>query len=29
LELKGRGVISDGVAPPNKLVRLILKVVGF
>lgn len=29
LELKGKGVISDGVAPPNKLVRLILKVVGF
>jgi flagellar L-ring protein precursor FlgH len=29
VELKGRGVISDGVAPPNKLVRLILKVVGF
>jgi len=29
VELKGRGVISDGVAPPNKLVRLILKIVGF
>jgi flagellar L-ring protein precursor FlgH len=29
LELKGKGVISDGVAPPNKLVRMILKVVGF
>jgi len=29
LELKGKGVISDGVAPPNKLVRLILKLVGF
>ncbi len=29
VELKGRGVISDGVAPPNKLVRLILKLVGF
>ena len=29
LELKGRGVISDGVEPPNKLVRLILKLVGF
>jgi len=28
VELKGRGVISDGVAPPNKLVRLILKLVG-
>jgi flagellar L-ring protein precursor FlgH len=29
VELKGRGVISDGVAPPNALVRLILKIVGF
>ena len=29
VELQGRGVISDGVAPPNKLVRLILKLVGF
>jgi flagellar L-ring protein precursor FlgH len=29
VELKGRGVISDGVAPPNKLIRLILKLVGF
>ena len=29
VELKGKGVISDGVAPPNKLVRLILKLVGF
>jgi flagellar L-ring protein precursor FlgH len=29
VELKGKGVISDGVAPPNKLVGLILKVVGF
>jgi flagellar L-ring protein precursor FlgH len=29
VELKGRGVVSDGVAPPNKLVRLILKLVGF
>jgi flagellar L-ring protein FlgH len=29
VELQGRGVISDGVAPPNKLVRLILKIVGF
>jgi flagellar L-ring protein FlgH len=29
VELKGHGVISDGVAPPNKLVRLILKLVGF
>lgn len=29
VELKGRGVIADGVAPPNSLVRMILKVVGF
>jgi len=29
VELKGKGVISDGVAPPNGLVRLILKLVGF
>lgn len=29
LELQGKGVISDGVAPPNRLVRLILKLVGF
>jgi flagellar L-ring protein precursor FlgH len=29
VELKGRGVISDGVAPPNLLVRTILKLVGF
>ncbi len=29
LELQGKGVISDGVAPPNKVVRLILKLVGF
>jgi flagellar L-ring protein precursor FlgH len=29
VELKGKGVISDGVAPPNKLVQLILKLVGF
>ena len=29
VELKGRGVISDGVAPPNILVRMILKLVGF
>ncbi len=29
LELQGKGVISDGVAPPNRLVRLILKIVGF
>lgn len=29
VELKGHGVISDGVTPPNKLVRMILKIVGF
>jgi flagellar L-ring protein FlgH len=29
VELKGKGVISDGVAPPNSLVRMILKIVGF
>ena len=29
LELKGKGVLSDGVRPPNPLVRAILKVVGF
>jgi flagellar L-ring protein precursor FlgH len=29
VELKGKGVISDGVAPPNKLVQWILKLTGF
>ena len=29
VELKGHGVVSDGVAPPNRLVRGILKIVGF
>ena len=29
VELKGKGVISDGVAPPNRLVQFILKLVGF
>jgi flagellar L-ring protein precursor FlgH len=29
VELKGKGVVSDGVAPPNTLVRMILKLVGF
>ena len=29
VELKGHGVISDGVAPPNRVVRMILKLVGF
>ena len=29
LELKGKGVLSDGTRPPNSLVRMILRVVGF
>jgi flagellar L-ring protein precursor FlgH len=29
LELKGKGVLSDGTRPPNLLVRLMLKLVGF
>ncbi|HUK23291.1 MAG TPA: flagellar basal body L-ring protein FlgH [Terriglobales bacterium] len=29
LELKGKGVLSDGVRPPNPLVRWILRIVGF
>ncbi len=29
LELKGKGVISDGTRPPNPVVRAILRVVGF
>ena len=29
VRLNGKGVLSDGVRPPNKLVRAILKVVGF
>jgi flagellar L-ring protein FlgH len=29
LELKGKGVLSDGVRPPNLLVRWILRIVGF
>lgn len=29
LELKGKGVLSDGTRPPNFLVRMILKIVGF
>ena len=29
LELKGKGVLSDGTRPPNILVRLLLKLVGF
>jgi len=29
LELKGKGVLSDGTRPPNPLVRTLLKIVGF
>jgi len=29
LELKGKGVLSDGTRPPNAIVRAILKLVGF
>jgi flagellar L-ring protein precursor FlgH len=29
LELKGKGVLSDGVRPPNPLVRGILWLLGF
>jgi flagellar L-ring protein FlgH len=29
LELKGKGVLSDGTRPPNPIVRWILRVVGF
>jgi flagellar L-ring protein FlgH len=29
LELKGKGVISDGTRPPNVIVRLLLRVLGF
>jgi flagellar L-ring protein precursor FlgH len=29
LELKGKGVLSDGVRPPNALVRGLLWLVGF
>jgi flagellar L-ring protein FlgH len=29
LELKGKGVISEGNRPPNIIVRAILRVVGF
>lgn len=29
LELKGKGVLSDGTRPPSLLVRLLLKLVGF
>ncbi|HZU32967.1 MAG TPA: flagellar basal body L-ring protein FlgH [Candidatus Angelobacter sp.] len=29
LQLKGKGVVSDSTRPPNKVVRLVLKVLGF
>jgi len=29
LELKGKGVLSDGTRPPNPLVRWLLRIVGF
>ena len=29
LELKGKGVLSDGTRPPNLLVRVLLRIVGF
>ncbi|HZQ67129.1 MAG TPA: flagellar basal body L-ring protein FlgH [Terriglobales bacterium] len=29
LEIKGKGVISDGTRPPNLLVRMLLRLVGF
>jgi flagellar L-ring protein precursor FlgH len=29
VELKGHGVISDGVRPPNRILRAILRIVGF
>ena len=29
VELKGHGVLSDGTRPPNPIVRLILRIVGF
>ena len=29
LELKGKGVLSDGTRPPNVIVRLLLRLVGF
>src|SRR5262249_18522038 len=29
LEIKGKGVLSDGTRPPNALVRLILRLVNF
>jgi flagellar L-ring protein precursor FlgH len=29
VELKGKGVVSDGVRPPNPIMRAILRIVGF
>ncbi len=29
VELKGKGVVSDGVRPPNRIMRAILRIVGF
>ena len=29
LELKGKGVISDGTRPPNVIMRVLLRIVGF
>ena len=29
LQLKGKGVVSDSTRPPNKIVRLVLRVLGF
>jgi flagellar L-ring protein FlgH len=29
LELKGKGVLSDGTRPPNPLVKALLRIVGF
>jgi flagellar L-ring protein precursor FlgH len=29
LQLKGKGVVSDSTRPPNKIVKLVLKVLGF
>ena len=29
LEIKGKGVLSDGTRPPNRLVRFVLRLAGF
>lgn len=29
LELKGKGVLSDGTRPPNPLLKALLRIVGF